>query len=64
MASIDLRGVLASIDIRSAELVKFGNLCGAPTPTTWSYLTPSGNRVVLGGTDCALTRAATRSPAR
>ena len=50
MATVDLRGATASIDIRTPELVKFGTLSGTPTATTWSYLTPSGNRVVVSGT--------------
>ena len=50
MATVDLRGATASIDIRTPELVKFGTLSGMPTATTWSYLTPTGNRVVVNGT--------------
>ncbi|PZO69650.1 MAG: hypothetical protein DI640_15275, partial [Sphingomonas taxi] len=50
MATVDLRGAIASIDIRTPELVKFGTLSGTPTATSWSYLTPTGNRVTVTGT--------------
>ena len=50
MATVDIRGATSPIDIRTPELVKFGTLSGTPTATTWSYLTPTGNRVVVTGT--------------
>lgn len=50
MPTVDLRGATSPIDIRSAELLKFGTLSDTLTATTWSYLTPTGNRVVVTGT--------------
>ena len=49
MATVDLRGATSPIDIRTPDLLKFGGLSGTPTATTWSYLTPTGNRVVVTG---------------
>lgn len=50
MATVDLRGATAAVDIRTADLVKFGTLSGTPSATTWSYQTPTGNRVIVSGT--------------
>lgn len=51
MATLDLRGATTSFTIDDAEGVKFGAPLGSsPTSTTWTYLNPKGDRVVVTGT--------------
>ncbi len=51
MATLDLRGATTSFTIDNSDAVKFGAPLGSgPTSTTWTYLTPKGDRVVVTGT--------------
>ena len=50
MATLDLSRASSGFDMTAANLVTFGSVVGTPTATSWSYLTPAGNRVTVTGT--------------
>ena len=50
MATLDLSRASSGFDMTAANLVTFGSVVGTRTATSWSYLTPAGNRVTVTGT--------------
>ena len=58
MATLDLSNAKASFYMDDPKFVSFGTLDGAPTASTWSWLTPAGHRVTVTGTGMTFDGAA------
>ena len=49
MATLDLSQAKSPVAMNDPNLVAFGAVHGTPSSTVWSYLTPAGHRVTVGG---------------